>query len=247
MPDDLDVQVRRYDEDRWLASRFAPRGVRSRLIAVYALNHEIARTADVVTQPAIGDIRFAWWREAIEEVAAGKPPRPHPVLEAFAAARTDRSPLAVWDRLIAARGKDLDARPFETWRELEDYVDATTGGVMRAALAASGQDAVAHEPLVAAGAQAWGLVGLLRTEPHWRAKGRVLLPREGGAFEELAARAHAAIAAARTAEASAAIFPALGYVALARDYLRAHDKGAGAPLLFTRQLKLIAAAATGRL
>ena len=66
----LDAEVRRVDEDRWLASRFAPAHVRARLIAIYALNAEIAKTADVVTQAPIGDIRLAWWRDAIAEVHA---------------------------------------------------------------------------------------------------------------------------------------------------------------------------------
>ena len=55
---DLDADVRRHDEDRWLASRFAPADVRARLIAIYALNYEIARTAEVVSTPALVEIRL---------------------------------------------------------------------------------------------------------------------------------------------------------------------------------------------
>jgi phytoene synthase len=243
---DLDKQVRHHDEDRWLASRFAPADMRARLIAIYALNHEIARTADVVTQPAIGDIRLAWWREALDEIAQGKPPRAHPLLQAIA---EDDARSSVWERLIAARGKDLDAAPFGTWRALEDYVDATAGGVMRMAMAACGVDAEPHEPLVHAAAQAWGCVGLLRAEAHWRARGRALLPREGRALEEMSARVRRAMGEVRalSARLPAAAFPAVGYVVLAPDYLRAHERGHdGAPLLL-RQFRLIASAATGRL
>jgi hypothetical protein len=39
--DDLDTLVRRVEEDRWLAARFAPPLVRERLIAIYAVNYEI--------------------------------------------------------------------------------------------------------------------------------------------------------------------------------------------------------------
>src|SRR5215475_5076637 len=109
----LDAEVRRVDEDRWLASRFAPADVRARLIAIYALNHEIARTADVVTQAAIGDIRLQWWREALAEVFEGKPVRAHPVLAAIAQAHRETPlPRTALDTLIAARGRDLDASPF---------------------------------------------------------------------------------------------------------------------------------------
>lgn len=239
----LDADVRRHDEDRWLASRFAPADVRTRLIAIYALNHEIARTADVVSQAAIGDIRLAWWREALAEIAAGKLPRAHPLLQAIAP-RDVGSPL--WERLIEARGKDLDTAPFATWSELEDYVDATAGSLMRLAISACGVDPSAHAPLVQAAAKAWGYVGLLRAEPHWRAKGRALMPRAGGALDDLVAHAERATAAARIDVIPSALFPAVGYVALTPGYLRAHLRQRPAPPLLLRQLKLIAAAATGR-
>ena len=68
MDEALDDLVRRVDEDRWLASRFAPADVRARLIALYAVNYEIARTAEVVREPGVGDIRLAWWRDALAEI-----------------------------------------------------------------------------------------------------------------------------------------------------------------------------------
>jgi 15-cis-phytoene synthase len=73
---DLDRLVRRVDEDRWLALRFAPEEVRARLIALYAVNYEIARTAEIVSEPALGDIRLEWWRSALEQMAEGSAP-PH--------------------------------------------------------------------------------------------------------------------------------------------------------------------------
>src|SRR5215470_10547966 len=99
----LDAEVRRVDEDRWLASRFAPPNVRKRLVAIYALNHEIARTVDVVTQVAIGDIRLQWWREALAEVFDGKQPRAHPALAAIAQAHRETPlPREALDALIDA-------------------------------------------------------------------------------------------------------------------------------------------------
>ena len=40
-----------------LASRFAPPEARRQLIALYALNYEIAHTAETVTQATLGDMR----------------------------------------------------------------------------------------------------------------------------------------------------------------------------------------------
>jgi len=244
MDEDLDALVRRVDEDRWLASRFAPPDVRARLIALYALNHEIARVAETVKTAAVGDIRLAWWREALAEVHAGAPLRPHPMLAAYAQAHTQMPfPAEVMERLIDARRRDLDADPFAAAAERSDYLDATAGGLMRLAIAACGGIAGEH---VAPAAQAWGCAGLLRAEPSWRARGRsVLAP--GETLEVLEERARAAVVELRALpKARANIFPGIGYVALTPLYLDAlKRKRADVPLL-RRHLALVAAAATGR-
>ncbi|MFT3726487.1 MAG: squalene/phytoene synthase family protein [Terricaulis sp.] len=240
----LDADVRRFDEDRWLASRFAPEDARRRLVALCALNHEIARTAETVRQAAIGDIRLQWWRDAVAEVLAGKTPRVHPVVQTFAAANVE-TPFAheVLDALIAARGADLEAAPFATWEALDTYVDAIAGGIMRLALTACGLgDGISQHA-----ARAWGYTGLMRAGAHWQARGRSFLPPDGDPHEMLA-RARAAYAAARSVlhALPAAGFGAVGYVALVPGYLRALERGETERPLILRQVKLVAASATGR-
>jgi len=242
MTETLDQLVRRVDEDRWLASRFASEAVRARLIAIYAVNYEIARTADTVTQGAIGDIRLAWWREALTEIHDGKPVRAHPTLQAYAnAMREAPLPPHVWDRLIDARGKDLDAAPFASLGDLDDYLDATAGGVMRLALSAC--SATMPEAFIVTAARAWGCAGLLRSEAHWRARGRSFLPN-GVSIDQIVERARAAYADAKgqAGKLPADAFPAVGYVALVPGYLR----NVQTPVL-ARQFRLVAAAATGKL
>ena len=242
----LDAEVRRVDEDRWLASRFAPADVRARLVAVYALNNEIARTADVVTQAAIGDIRLQWWREALAEVFSGKPVRAHPVLGAIAQAHGQTPlPQKPVEALIDARGRDLDPEPFATFAEIDAYLDATAGNVIRIAAAACG--ATLDEAFIKTAAKAWGYAGLLRAGAHWRAKGRSILPQENQDPHALVERSRAAYASVRSARAPAEAFPAIGYVALTPLYLQASESGAAETSLLKRQLKLVAASATGRL
>src|SRR6185436_12970188 len=128
--------------------------VRARLVAVYALNHEIARTADVVSQAQIGDIRLQWWREALAEVFEGKPVRAHPALAAIAQAHGQTPlPQHLLEALIDARGRDLDPAPFATYAEIDAYLDATAGNMIRVAAAACG--ATLDEALIKTAAQAW--------------------------------------------------------------------------------------------
>lgn len=241
-----DAEVRRVDEDRWLASRFAPAHVRARLIAIYALNHEIARTADVVSQAAIGDIRLQWWRDALAEIFDGKAVRAHPVLTAIAQAHQETPlPRAALEALIDARGRDLDTAAFATFAEIDVYLDATAGNVMRIAASACG--VALDEVLVNTAAKAWGYAGLLRAATHWRASGRSVLPQENADPHAMVKRARAAYANARAERVPADGFPAIGYVTLAPLYLSAIEKGRSARSLFRRQLKLVAASARGQL
>lgn len=247
----LDLLVRRVDEDRWLASRFAPALARERLIALYALNYEIARTAETVREAALGDIRLAWWRDVLAEVSAGGAGGAHPALAAFAET-VRQTPLshATLQALLDARGRDLDAAPFATWSDLRAYLDATAGGIMRLAVeACASAGSEAAEGFVREAAQAWGGVGLLRAASHWRARGRSMLPREAGSAAELLDHARDAFAKARALapRLPAAAFPALGYVALLPAYFRALTRVGRDPLLLTRQFILIRAAASGRI
>ena len=46
--------VQRHDPDRYLLSLFAPARHRAALWALYAFNHEIAKTREVVTETTMG-------------------------------------------------------------------------------------------------------------------------------------------------------------------------------------------------
>jgi len=155
---DLDALVRRVDPDRWLTSRFiADPKARTDVVALYAFNYELARVAGGVSNALMGEIRLTWWREAMEEVAAGQPPRKHPTVEAIAAAGY---PLAALAEMAEARMADLDPVPFATEAEVLAYVDATAGAVMM--LAAWRLDPKADPHAVKHAARAYGMAGLWR-------------------------------------------------------------------------------------
>ncbi len=79
----LDARVRRVDEERWLSSRYATASQRQSLIVLYAFYYELARVRVSVTDSTMGQIRFQWWRDALSELADGKP-RQHDVVLALA-------------------------------------------------------------------------------------------------------------------------------------------------------------------
>ncbi|MDX2275392.1 MAG: squalene/phytoene synthase family protein [Hyphomonadaceae bacterium] len=247
-PDPLDAHVRSVDEDRWLASRFAPRHVRPRLLAIYALNYEIARTAEAVTHEGIGDLRLAWWSEAVAEIYEGKPVRAHPALEAFErAVKESNLPRPAVEEMIAARGKDLEQAPFDSWGDLDAYLEATAGNVFRLAIEACAESPARpkqFDTFVRNAARAWGYAGLLRALPFWTARGRTFFPHRLMAHNGLApntvfqdfsghaARSCTAAVLDRGRHAynearelatllPSALFPAIGYLAFAPRYFKA--------------------------
>jgi phytoene synthase len=231
----LDDLVRRVDPDRWLASRFiGDPAARADVIALFAMNYELARVAGGVSNALMGEIRLTWWREAMEEIAAGKTPRKHPNVEALAASKIDPNALAA---LAEARFTDLDAGPLKDEAAVLAYVDATAGAL--AVLAARRLDRSADPHAVKGAARAYGLSGL------WRLKqaGRSRLPADW-TQADVARRVEAQLKAARTEvrRLPVAAFPAVAPAALAKAYAAGREMGE-----LEKKARLTFAVATGRL
>lgn len=230
----LDDLVRRVDPDRWLASRFiADPAARADVIALYAFNYELARVAGGVTNALMGEIRLTWWREAMEEISAGRVPRQHPTVQAIAAARLDPLALAA---LAEARFADLDPAPPADEAAVLAYVDATAGAL--AVLAARRLDDSTDPHAVKGAARAYGLAGLWRLQQS----GAPRLP-PAWTRADVAGRVAEQLKAAR-GELKAlplAAFPAVAPAALTGLYLASRDAGD-----LEKRLRLTIAVATGR-
>ncbi len=84
---DLDIvtaEVRDGDRDRYLSVLYAPAAVRPALMALFGLDLALERVVAGTTEPMIGAIRLAWWREALEGLDAGRVPA-QPLLALIAA------------------------------------------------------------------------------------------------------------------------------------------------------------------
>lgn len=172
------TQVRRYDYDRYLTALFAPAGRRESLLALYAFNHEVAKTRETVTEPMIGQMRLQWWRETIDGIYGGNV-RQHAVATALAKAiEAHGLPRGPFERLIDAREFDLAAGPPDDVAALLRYAEGTSSTLVALALdivqdrKGEGWD-IAHP-----GGIAYALTGLLRSLPFHLAQRRCHIPRE---------------------------------------------------------------------
>lgn len=193
MTQDLDAKLSEQDPDRWLSSRFAAEpSARADLVALYSLDNELAGVARKVRDPLVGEMRLAWWREALEGLIATGDTRGHPVLEALKAATLQMDAVAgLPDRYIAA------LEPADGDEALLARIDETDGVVM--ALAALRLDPAARVEQVADAARA---LTLARSGQADRAAVREVLRRGQGALAAL----------------PPAAFPAVVHAALAMAY-----------------------------
>ena len=153
-------EARRHDPDRYLCALLAPPARRDALLTLILFNHELARIPEIVSQPVAGMIRLQWWREALDELTAGQPPRRHPVVEALAAvlAAAQASP-ADLHRLIDARVPALEGLAPDA-PALEGHAAATSGALQAISYDALGGASAAEREAAAAIGTAFGLARL---------------------------------------------------------------------------------------
>jgi 15-cis-phytoene synthase len=175
--DTIAQMVRKNDPDRYFSALFAPAEVRPHLLALYAFNHEIARVAETVRQPLMGEIRLEWWRETLQGAREGTP-RNHVVAKAMAhLLASHRLPVELFDAVLDARRFDSSDEAFADWTALESYCDATSGNLMRLAVRVLGGQADGDELAREAGI-AYAMAGLIRALPFHAARHKVYLPQD---------------------------------------------------------------------
>ncbi|MGL4543454.1 MAG: squalene/phytoene synthase family protein, partial [Polymorphobacter sp.] len=75
--------VHAVDRDRYIATLYAPAALRPALFALFALDLELAQVVAATTEPMLGEIRLAWWREQLDRLDT-KPAPAQPTLAALA-------------------------------------------------------------------------------------------------------------------------------------------------------------------
>ena len=149
--------VEKGDPDRFLAAMAAPVEARRVLFPLYAFNVEVTRAPWVTEEPMIAEMRLQWWRDALEEIAEGRPVRKHEVTTALAQV-LDAEGAQALDRLVAARRWDVYKDAFEDEGHFQEYLQATSGELMWQAARALGAQDFARETITDYGAA----VGLSR-------------------------------------------------------------------------------------
>lgn len=166
--------VRKHDPDRFLLSLFAPERTRPDLWALFAFNHEIAKTRETVTETQLGLIRLQWWREQIGQIYDTGHVSENEVLKALAPAikkynlqRTD------FETLVYAREFDLeDVLPATTDGMLR-YIENINAPLFKLAALIVGADENIHQLAIN-----YGLIRLIYAIPFHASQDRCYLPQD---------------------------------------------------------------------
>lgn len=177
-------QVRRFDNDRFICSLFAPAAEREAMAAVYAFNLEVARIREIAREPLLGHMRLQWWRDALDAIYSGNPPGHQVALALADAIHGFGLSRGHFERILDARALDLDDQAPQTLAALIDYADATSATLASLSLEILGETGEAPRNAARDVGIAWALTGILRAVPFHAQARRVYLPavltREAG-------------------------------------------------------------------
>tara|TARA_B100002003_G_C14065749_1_gene512894 strand:- start:205 stop:1008 length:804 start_codon:yes stop_codon:yes gene_type:complete len=169
--------VRDFDPDRFLMTMLMPAEFREDLLCLFAFNHEIAKTREVVSETMLGQIRLKWWQEGIKEIYDGAPVRQHEILMPLARVIEERGlSYEYFETMIYAREFDLEDVLPGNLEGLANYCDFTLGPLLKLVLQVMGDDPETQN--VQPVAINYALCGLLRAVPFHGGQRRCYLPED---------------------------------------------------------------------
>lgn len=239
--------VRAGDKDRFLASLFAPEEKRKHLHALYAFNIEVSRIPELVSDVAVGEIRYQWWLDTIDAIYCGEEQQ-HPVAQCLAAAISAGDlPKHALQNLVKAKIFDLYSDPIQSMTDLEGYLGETSSALIQMASLILGlEEALESAEAAGLAGVAYGLAGIMRSFPRHRAMARCYVPldllkqRNASASEVIANENQAALnivlselrgkirlrldqARAMASTINPSVMPAFLHVSLTEAYLKKLD------------------------
>ena len=217
------------DEDWFLSCRYAPETDRARLAALFAFQIELRRIPSLVSEPPLGEVRLQWWREALDEVAAGKAARAHPVARSLAATGAiSAASRDVAERLIDGRARALYEPRFSTLDGAREFLRGAEAPLV--ALALGDGKSISDDAALNLG-EAYALA---RFAP-------MLAPQFASEAATAALRLHEEEAASLSLSASEA--GRVAFLALTRGYAARED---GRPWPLVKRISIFRAVLTGR-
>jgi NADH dehydrogenase [ubiquinone] 1 alpha subcomplex assembly factor 6 len=165
---------RKFDSPSYTLQTFIPPSTRDAYLSIRALNIELARIPDLVSNPTVGALRMQFWRDNLTRTFANTPPKePVAILLHYALAslksrypRISTNAMKVWFmKVINAREQYMDNRPYTSVAALETYAENTYSTLMYLTLAALPLHSMEADHVASHIGKATGIAAVLRGLP----------------------------------------------------------------------------------
>lgn len=169
-PDDINAcaeTVATSDPTRFRAVMAAPVAARPPLLALYAMNVEVARAPWASQEALVTEMRLQWWADAMNAISDRTVVPRHPAVTSLAHMLNPHQAGLLSD-LVEARRADIYREPFADNAAFDAYIDATSGNLMVVAATLLG---AADEQVVRDYAYAVGAANFVMALPDLRALG----------------------------------------------------------------------------
>ncbi|OSD07220.1 hypothetical protein PYCCODRAFT_1402661 [Trametes coccinea BRFM310] len=171
--------VRKRDYESYLIGSCYPRRLQGAFFALRAFYVELASVQDNVSNSMIGKMRMQFWRDAVKNIADGRPPR-HPIaLALHDASQRANLPSYHLRRIIDARDAELHTPTHLTLESLTAHAESTSSTffyLLLSLLNLSSSSTFSHAASHLGIAQSIHV--LLRALPYHASKGRMVIPAE---------------------------------------------------------------------
>jgi NADH dehydrogenase [ubiquinone] 1 alpha subcomplex assembly factor 6 len=159
------TRPRKYDSPSYTLQRFIPPHMLSAYLAIRAFNIEVARIADLVSNPAVGSIRMQFWRDTINSSFDAQPPA-EPVAVLLASVLENYKLNKSWFlRIINTRDRYLANPPYTNLADLEAYAENTYSTLLYLTLSAYPLKSITMDHLASHIGKAAGICAILRGLP----------------------------------------------------------------------------------
>lgn len=165
---------RKFDSPSYILQTFIPPSTRDAYLSTRALNIELARIPDLVSNPTVGSLRMQFWRDNLTRTFVDTPPKEpvaillHYVLALLQSRHPGMSTSVMkgwFMKIINAREQYMDNRPYTSMDALEAYAENTYSTLLYLTLAALPLHSMEVDHVASHIGKATGIAAVLRGLP----------------------------------------------------------------------------------
>ncbi|KAI9297564.1 hypothetical protein K502DRAFT_312675 [Neoconidiobolus thromboides FSU 785] len=170
--------VRNGDYEHYLVSLFTPKLVREGYIALRAFNLETSTIKDQVSNSNIGQMRFLFWKETIDNIYKGNPPHQPVALELFKAIQSSPLSATFFKKVINEKANQFNSEHFNSIEDLDAYGENTASSLLYLHAELLGIRDGKLDHILSHLGKAIAITNLIRSLPYYLSNKEMIIPSQ---------------------------------------------------------------------